>query len=49
MAGAVIGLDYGAIIVMGAALGADLELLAEVLPMAEPAIVSAFAVDRSED
>jgi hypothetical protein len=32
-------LDYGAVMAVGAALGADLEMLADVLPAAEAAII----------
>lgn len=34
------GLDFGAVMAMGAALGCDLALLAEVLPFVEYAIIS---------
>ena len=40
-------LDYGAVMQVGAALGADLALLAEVLPAAEAAIVAGL-VDEGE-
>lgn len=35
-------LDYGAILMMAAAMGADTALLTEVLPSAEPVIVKAY-------
>lgn len=34
-----IALDHGAVMMVGAALGADAELLADVLPAAEAAII----------
>jgi hypothetical protein len=48
MAGVPIGLDFGAIMLIGAAQDADLELLAEVLPEFE-AIVIAGLSDESPD
>lgn len=38
-------LDHGAILLIGAARGVNLELLTDVLPMAERAILSGFAAD----
>lgn len=38
-------LDYAAVMAVGAALGADVTLLAEVLPAAETAILSKFDAD----
>ena len=35
-------LDYGAILMMAAAMGADTALLTDVLPSAEPIIVKAY-------
>lgn len=43
MGGVPVGLDFGAILAIGAATGADLEMLAEALPEAESAILSAMA------
>ncbi len=43
-----VGLDFGAVMAMGAALGCDLTLLAEVLPFAEYAIVQG-ARDEGDD
>jgi hypothetical protein len=43
-----IGLDFGAIMTMGAHLGADMELLAGVLPRIEPIIISNLSGDESE-
>ncbi len=43
-----VGLDFGAVMAMGGALGCDLTLLAEVLPFAEYAIVQG-ARDEAED
>lgn len=42
------GLDFGSVMVMGEALGVDAELLAEVLPGAEEAILSSFAADDDD-
>ena len=39
------GLDFGAVMAVGTALGADVELLAQVLPDVEAAILS----DQSDD
>lgn len=39
-------LDYGAVMMMGAALGVDAEMLADVLPIAEAAIISAINGDN---
>lgn len=35
-------LDFGAVLALGAALGADLETLAELLPDIEPAVLRAW-------
>ena len=43
--GAPFALDYGAVMLVGQARGADTELLAELLPVAERAILSAGAAD----
>lgn len=43
-------LDYGAVMAVGSALGADTEMLADVLPVAERAIVSGLSeVDISDE
>lgn len=47
--GGALGLDFGAVMAMGTALGADTALLAEVLPAAEYAIVKALAPDRDDE
>jgi hypothetical protein len=49
MDGKPFALDYAAVMVIGAALGADMEMLADVLPDAEAAIVSRFAGDDCGD
>ena len=38
-------LDFNAVMTMGSALGADLEMLADVLPAAEAAIIDNLAPD----
>jgi hypothetical protein len=38
-------LDYGAVMAVGAALGADAEILADVLPAAERAIIAGLSGD----
>ncbi len=38
-------LDYGAVLMVGAAMGADLDMLADVLPAAEGAIVLRYQAD----
>ena len=45
MAGIPIGLDFTAIVLAGAASGADLELLAEVLPDFEVIVIAALSSD----
>jgi hypothetical protein len=42
-------LDFGAVMTMGAALGADSEMLADVLPAAQAAIVASLAPDDGAD
>lgn len=42
-------LDHGAIMLVGAARGVNLELLANVLPMAERAILSALSDEGGDD
>lgn len=42
-------LDYGAVMMMGAALGCDQQLLAEVLPAVECAIVAGLSGDDGEE
>lgn len=42
------GLDFGAVMQMGAALGVDAQLLAEVLPAAEAAIMAALHDDDDD-
>lgn len=44
-----IGLDFGAILAMGAALGAEPRLLAEVLPAVEGAALAMLAGDPDDD
>lgn len=41
-------LDFGAVMIMGAALGADAEMLAEVLPAAEAAIIGGLSSDNDD-
>jgi len=43
------GLDFGAIMTMGAALGADLELLADVLPGIEAARIGGLSGEEEGD
>jgi hypothetical protein len=43
MDGKPFALDYAAVMAIGAALGADMEMLADVLPDAEAVIVARFA------
>ncbi|WP_010338031.1 DUF7697 family protein [Sphingobium yanoikuyae] len=47
--GGVFGLDYGAALALGAALSADMELLAEILPDVEAALVRRANGDGSDD
>ncbi|WP_342249383.1 DUF7697 family protein [Sphingomonas sp. OTU376] len=42
-------LDFGAVISVGSALGADLELLVEVLPDAERSILAALSDDADAE
>lgn len=49
MAGAVCGLDFGAIMVMGDALDVDLELLAETLPDFESVLLNRIAGESEGD
>jgi hypothetical protein len=49
MAGIPIGLDFGAIMLTGAALEADLELLAEVLPEFEAAVMAGLSDESPDD
>jgi len=49
MASEPIGLDFGAVMAMGDALGCDLPLLAEVLPFVEYAIVEGASDDGDEE
>jgi len=42
-------LDFNAVMAMGTALGADIELLADVLPAAEAAIISNMVPDEALD
>lgn len=41
-------MDFGAVLAMGAALDADIELLAEVLPAVESAILTGLAGETDE-
>jgi hypothetical protein len=47
--GGPIGLDFGAIMLIGAAQGADLELLSEVLPDFEAVVIASLADDGDDD
>lgn len=49
MAGVALGLDFGTIMTMGAAVDADLELLAETLPEFETVLLSALAGQSEEE
>jgi len=49
MNGVPVGLEFGPVLAMAAALQADVELVAEVLPEFEVAILSAMNADASED
>lgn len=42
------GLDFGAVLMMGAAMGADLELLADVLPDVEAARIAGLRGEGGE-
>jgi hypothetical protein len=42
-------LDFNAVMAMGTALGADMELLADVLPAAEAAIIGNMVPDEALD
>lgn len=42
-------LDYGAVMTVGAALGADAEMLADVLPAAEHAIIDSLRSDDADE
>lgn len=46
--GVVFGLDFGAVMAVGAARGVDTELLSEMLPVAESALV-AFAINTDQE
>lgn len=48
MAGIALGLDFGAVLALGQAQGADVELLAEVLPEIEPLVLAAFQPDDED-
>jgi hypothetical protein len=41
-------LDFGAVMTMGQALGADPEMLADVMPAAQAAIIAALAPDGDD-
>ena len=45
MNGVAVGLDFGAVMTMGAAREADLEMLADVLPFVESRILAAMRDD----
>lgn len=47
--GTAFALDYGAVMAVGAAQGADVELLAEVLPAVEKAVLDSLAEDGGGD
>ena len=47
--GGAIGLDFGAVLALGAAMGADQRMLAELLPTMETAALSRLADDRGAD
>lgn len=44
-----IGLDFGAVLAMGQAMGADADMLAEALPIAETAILAALDLGGDGD
>lgn len=46
--GGAFALDFGAVMQMGSALGADTALLAEVLPAVESEIIGALAAERED-
>lgn len=48
MEGTAVGLDFGAILAVADAQGADAELLADVLPTAEAAILAALNADDDD-
>ncbi len=41
-------LDFGSILAMGAAMGADIALLADLLPSVEPVIVKAYREEADD-
>ena len=47
--GGAIGLDFGAVLAMGAALGADQRMLAELLPAMEKAAVDRLTTTEDDD
>lgn len=47
--GGAFALDFGTVMQMGQAVGADLSLLAEVLPAVEAAIIARLAAVREEE
>lgn len=47
--GGAIGLDFGAVLAMGAAMGADQRMLAELLPVMEKAALDRMAPDDGGD
>lgn len=49
MSGTPSGLDFGAVMMVAGAQGADLELLAEALPDIEAALLAALAGDGEEE
>lgn len=49
MAGVPIGLDHASIMLRGAAVGADTELLAEVLPDFEAVVIAGLTADDDGD
>lgn len=47
--GAPFALNYQAVMIIGEALGADVELIADVLPAFDAAIVAQYAEDRPDE
>lgn len=47
--GAPFGLDFGAIMIVGGALGVDIALLADVMPAVEPFIIDNLSGQEPDD
>lgn len=49
MSGVAYGLDFSSVMAIGAAQGADLEMLSDVLPGVEAILIDALSVDPDEE